>query len=87
MGGLQRHVLVVTARKPRYSAKGRKSLSENKSGYFSSMQNVAMIVSTVFLIVMPRFRKYRKLSTDLIAISMLSILKMLNDVSNCFAVS
>lgn len=57
----------------RWSAKGTKSRSLNRSEIFSSMQNVAIQTSTDFLIVTPFFRRRRKLSAARMARAGVSI--------------
>jgi len=53
------YVLRVTEVKFRNSTNGKKSLSENKSGNWLSIQKVAIIISAVFLIVIPFFLRKR----------------------------
>jgi len=59
--------------------------AQNKRECPVSIQNVAIIRSTVFLIVMPRFLNFLKLSALFMAISSPSMLNTVSDVSNCLA--
>jgi hypothetical protein len=80
------HGSIATAPKPRYSTNGIKSLSQNNRECPFSIQNVAMIASIVFLIVIPCFRNALKLSALLIAISQPSILNAVSEVNSLLAV-
>jgi len=51
------YISVETVSNPRCSTNGKKSLSLNRSGFWISIQKVAIITSAVLRIVIPRLRR------------------------------
>lgn len=53
------YISEIVETRPRSLTNGAKSLPENKSGNLFSIQNVAMMISTVFRIAIPDFLRVR----------------------------